>query len=155
MIEHMPAIGERMEAAWLFHPYEDEVQAQNRACEALAYTALHSGAQLGDIETEFTTPDDQRISDVNMNEWPRGTRVAIASARIVSVLISPEQKRAIDFIHSLTHRELQAMRKHTRKIAASYGRDLSDSECDEYIGAFCPDIAEKQFKRIVEANASR
>ena len=68
MIEHMPVIGERMEAAWLFHPYEDEVQAQNRACEALAYTALYSGAQLGDIETEFTTPDDQRISVVAANK---------------------------------------------------------------------------------------
>lgn len=154
MIEYIPAVGERMEAAWLFHPFEDEEQAKHQAREALAYTALHSGAQLGEIEVEVTTPDDQRIVNVDPDEWPRGTRVAIASARITSVLISAEQKRAIDFVNSLTPRELDALRRHTRNIAAQYGRELDDSECDMFIGTFGPDIAEKQFKQIVERNAS-
>jgi 3D (Asp-Asp-Asp) domain-containing protein len=155
MIEYIPAVGERMEAAWLFHPYEDEEDAKNQAREALAYTALRTGAQLGGIELEVTTPDDQRVVNVDPDEWPRGTRVAIASARITSVLISQEQKRAIEFVNSLSPRELDALRKHTRGIAARYGRDLDDSECDIFIGTFGPDISEKQFKEIVGRNASR
>lgn len=151
-----PRVGLPVEvSAWLTgRETADQIEQFRRDCVAeLGKWALEIGVLMGPATFTEKLPGEGRVPPVPAHVHGPAVRLLVCEARVAEIL-KAQVIKASGFVHDLDRRDLDRLRKITRRAYQKHNPgqpSLNDAECDEIIERIGPESAIKTLRGGVDS----